>query len=396
MDTNSRARVLVLGGGYAGMLAAARIARRNVAAVTLIDQRPSFVQRIRLHEVLAGAAVPEVAYGPALARRGVQFVQARVVGLDPARQEVQIAANGATRRLGYDILVLALGSTGAADVPGAATHGLRLDDPTTLAHANTELRRLAGAGGNVLVVGGGLTAIESAAELAEQLPGLRVTLAMGGALGAGFSPAAVQHLRAGLVRLGVTIHEGARVTALERGQAWLASATALAYDQCVWAGGFIAPSLLAEAGLSADGQGRAFVSAALHLPGNPTIFVAGDCAAAGNAGRTIRMGCVSALPMGAHAGENVAALLAGAPLRPFSFGFPGRNVSLGRRDGLVQLTDPHDRPSGRVLTGWAGATVKELICRMTLEAVRGELHSGLPLYRWRSGNGWWAAPAVVA
>lgn len=396
MHIHRAARVLVLGGGYAGMLAAARVARHGRARVTLIDRRPRFVQRIRLHEALAGADVPGLDYAPALARRGVDFLQAQVCGVDPARQEVAIAGPGGERRLGYDYLIVCLGSATAADAPGVAAHATRLNDPAAVARASGALRALAARGGRALVVGGGLTAIESAAELAARLPGLRVDLAPGDALGAAFSPPAARHLRAALLGLGVTIHDGARVEALEPGAAWLAGGPALAYDSCVWAGGFVAPALLAAAGLPVDGQGRALVTPALHVSGNPTIFVAGDSAAAGDAGRAIRMGCVSALPLGAHAGENVAAALAGRAPRPFQFGFPGRNVSLGRRDGLVQFTDPRDRPTGRVLTGRAAATVKELVCRMTFESVRGELRSGLPLYHWAGGDGWWAEPAPAA
>lgn len=396
MQNHTAGRVLVLGGGYAGMLAAARAARAGSAQVTLIDQRAGFVQRIRLHEALAGAELAGLAYAPALARRGIGFVRARVAGIDPARQEVRLAGAGAERRLGYDALVVALGSATAATGPGVAEHALRLDDPAAIARSAAELRALAAAGGRALVVGGGLTAIETAAELAAQLPGLRVTLAAPDPLGAGYSPAGARYLEAALRGLGVALQIGARVAALEPGRAWLANGEALAYDRCVWAGGFAAPALLAAAGLPVDGQGRALVTPALHAPGNPTLFVAGDSAAAGDAGRAIRMGCVSALPLGAHAGDNVAAALAGAPLRPFGFGFPGRNVSLGRRDGLIQLTDRRDRPTGRILTGWAGATVKELVCRMTLEAVRGELRTGLPLYQWLGGEGWWAPAAAAA
>lgn len=396
MHRRGMARVLVLGGGYAGMLAAARVARRGNAAVTLIDQRAGFVQRIRLHEALAGATVPTLAYGPALARRGIRFAQARVVGIDPARQAVQVAADGAEQRLGYDYLIVALGSFATARVPGAADYTLRLDDPQAIGQASGSLRRLASSGGHALVVGGGLTGIETAAELAGQLPGLRVTLMAGESFGQGYSAAAARYLRASLAGLGVQLYESGRVVAMEPGRAWLDSGAPLAYDACVWAGGFAAPALLAEAGLPTDAQGRAMVTPALHIGGNPTLFVAGDSAAAGDEGRAVRMGCVTALPLGTHAGENVAAALAGSPLRPFSFGFPGRNISLGRRAGLVQFTDRRDRPIARIVTGMAAATVKELVCRMTLEAVRGELRTGLPLYHWLGGDGWWAAAARAA
>src|SRR5687768_4983879 len=109
--SHGSARVLVLGGGYAGMLAAARIAQEGRAQLTLIDKNPFFVQRIRLHEMLAGRQAPGIAYQPALARRGIGFLQRCVEGIDPNRQEVVVSASdGIGQRLGYDTLVIALGS----------------------------------------------------------------------------------------------------------------------------------------------------------------------------------------------------------------------------------------------------------------------------------------------
>jgi NADH dehydrogenase len=389
-------RVLILGGGYAGMLAAARAAHGGRARVTLVDQRASFVQRIRLHELLAGAAVPGLAYAPALARRGVSFLQARAEGIDPARQEVSVAAPGKpTQRLGYDLLLVALGSATGASIPGVMSHALRLNSPPAITATSAQLRALAARGGHVLIGGGGLTAIETAAELAAQRPGLRVTLVSRGQLGAGYSPGGARHLAQSLGGLGVEVVEGVAVTALEAQTAWLADGRSLDYDSCVWAGGFEAPALLREAGLAVDAQGRALVTPTLQAHGQPTIFVAGDSAAAGDGGQAIRMGCVSAEPMGAHAGSNIAALSAGGQPQPFQFGFFVRCVSLGRRDGLVQFVDAQDRPAERIVTGQGAAVVKELICRMTLESVRGELRTGLPLYAWPHGGRWWAGPVAA-
>lgn len=57
-------RVVIVGGGYAGLMAAARIGRENKAEVTLVDGQPSFTHRIRLHETLAGAAPKTFGYAP--------------------------------------------------------------------------------------------------------------------------------------------------------------------------------------------------------------------------------------------------------------------------------------------------------------------------------------------
>lgn len=397
MRTTSTPRVLILGGGYAGMIAAARIARGRPARVTLLDQRSAFVQRIRLHELLAGARPAGIAYRPALARRGVAFLQGRVEGIDPARQEVTVALEGQrSKRLSYDLLLIALGSATVAGVPGVERHALRLDDPRSIIIASRRMHELAERGGRVLIVGGGLTAIETAAELAAQRSGLRVTLATRGALGVGYSTAAASHLAHSLAGLGVEVVEGISIEGLEAGAAWLADSGRLDYDACVWAGGFAAPGLLAEADMPVDGQGRALVTPTLQVRGHPSIFAAGDSAAAGDGPQTIRMGCVSAEPMGAQAGVNLAAVVAGEQPAPFRFGFFVRCVSLGRRDGLVQFVTAQDQALERVLLGRPAALVKELICRMTLDSLRGELHTGLPLVAWPHSGQWWATAAAAA
>lgn len=378
-------KILILGGGYAGLMAASRASHAGPAVqVTLIDARPSFTQRIRLHETLAGRKPKTLDYASLLGRRGARFVQARVESLDPGRRRVLARSfDGARIELDYDILVLALGSATRASVPGVAEHAVRLDDPAALREAAARIAALAGAGGRVLVAGGGLTGIEAASELAERHPGLRVTLATRGRVGDGYSADGGAHLRRRLTGLGVEILDDASVASLEADRASLTGGGSLPFDLCVWAGGFEAPALAREAGLAVDPAGRALVDPALRALGHPEILVAGDAAVATLPdGRAIRMGCVSAMPLGAHAGETILRRLRGEEPRPFAFGFAIRCISLGRRDGLVQFVEPDDTPLSRVWTRRRAAFIKELICRMTYEVPRWELRTGLRLYRW--------------
>lgn len=375
-------RVLIVGGGYAGLMAAARAARAGAAQVTLVDARAGFEQRIRLHETLAGARPRTLAYAPLLARRGVGFVQATVEALEPRRGRVQArAADGAALALDYDQLVLALGSRTATDTPGAAEHALRLDDQTAVTRAADRVQAAAATRGRVLVVGGGLTGIETATELAERFPALRICLASSAALGAGYSEAAQAHLRARLTALNIELLEHAPVVALERGQALLAGGLALPFDLCVWSAGFRAPDLGRAAGLEVDRLGRICVGATLQVPDFPNILVAGDAAAVAGAPH-IRMSCASAMPLGAQAGANLARLLRGEPPEPLAFGFTARCVSLGRGDAMLQFVAPDDTPLARVWTRRSAAVVKELICRMTISVIQQELRSGWALYRW--------------
>lgn len=379
-ETNDHPKILILGGGYAGVMAASRLVINGVRAeIILVDARPELVQRIRLHETLAGSTPRTLPYR-LLERRGIRFVQARVEALEPWRRRVLARSQDGERlELEYDTLIYALGSRTAAPAPGVAEQAIRLDDPAELRQAHERLEP----GMRVLVVGGGLTGIEAATELAERFPGLQVTLATRGRIADGWSPAATGHFLQRFRELGIELREEVAVESAE------------GFDLCVWAGGFEALPLAREAGLPTDAAGRVRVDDTLRVPGHPEIFVAGDAAvAAGAGGWMIRMGCVSALPMGAHVGENVARVLRGREPKPFPFAIVIRCVSLGRKDGLVQFTAADDAPTGRVWTRRLAAFVKEMICQMTYWVMRGELGLGIRLYRW-SGPPKSFAPAAA-
>ncbi len=366
-DKHDNHKILILGGGYAGVMAASRLLINGVRAdITLVDARTELVQRIRLHETLAGSTPKTLPYR-LLERRGVRFVQARVESLEPGhRKAVARTAGGERLELEYDTLIYALGSrTAAAPMRGA----VRLDDPAELRQTYERLE----AGKRVLVVGGGLTGIEAATELAERHPELKITLATQGRIADGWSTAATEHFLRRFRELGIELREEVSVE------------TAEGFDLCIWAGGFEALPLAREAGLSTDANGRVRVDDTLRVPGHPEIFVAGDAAvAAGAGGWMIRMGCVSALPMGAHVGENVARVLQDREPKPFPFAIVIRCLSLGRKDGLVQFTAADDAPTGRVWTRRAAVIVKEMICQMTYWVMRGELRLGIRLYHWAS------------
>jgi NADH:quinone reductase (non-electrogenic) len=109
--------VVVIGGGYAGVMAANRLTQRDDVTVTLINPRPTFVERIRLHQLVGGSYDAVVDYREVLGD-GVGLLVDTVTRVDPAERSVTLAAGGT---VGYDYLVYAVGS-GSADprVPGAA------------------------------------------------------------------------------------------------------------------------------------------------------------------------------------------------------------------------------------------------------------------------------------
>jgi NADH dehydrogenase FAD-containing subunit len=281
--------------------------------------------------------------------------------------------------------VLALGSTTSAPLPGIAEHAVRLNNLHELRAASQQVRGLAERGGRILVAGGGMTGIEMATELAERFPTLRITLATNGAFGRDYTPTARAYLRAVFQHMGIDLREHASIGALEAGVAHLADGDTIQFDMCVWSGGFVASPLARAAGLATDGSGRVTVDPTLRALGHPEVYVAGDAAAVPFGAGTLRMGCVAALPLGAHAGDNIARQARGHELRPFDMGFVIRCISLGRRNGLVQTTDRDDTARQRFFQHKTAAWIKEAICRMTFETVRWEMRSSQRLYAWPAG-----------
>jgi NADH dehydrogenase FAD-containing subunit len=327
-------RILILGGGYAGSLAAARIARRGVP-VTLVDANVGLVERIRLHQVLAGDEIVPVPFAKLFRKLPVDVVRTRVEGLDRARKRV-VTTDGF---LDYDRLIYALGSTND------------IVDPRKVRAAK-----------KVAIVGAGLTGIETAAELAERHPRLELTLIDSGRLGAQLSDRAASYLREWLVSRGVAIVEQTRVETADA-------------DVLLWCNAFRVSGIARDAGLHVNARGQIVVDEQLRSS-DPSIYAVGDAAAF----RDVRMGCVSAMPMGAYAADAIT----GHAKEPFRFAFGIKCISLGRTAGIIQMLHADDSPKDSFIGGRPAAWIKELICRFTVAAIKLEA-KGIP-YQWPKPN----------
>lgn len=211
------------------------------------------------------------------------------------------------------------------------------------------------------MVGGGLTGIESTAEIAERFPDVDVSLFDAGVIGRDLSAGAHRHLREWMGAHNVTLRDNTRV----------ADESAVAADLVIWCASFVASPIAREAGLQVNERGQIIVDENLRSS-DPAIFAAGDAAAF----RDVRMGCVSAMPMAAYAAD----FMTGATREPFRFAFGIRCISLGRRDGIIQFVCADDSPRDAFLGGRPAAWVKELICRYVMMSIRLE-KMGVP-YSW--------------
>lgn len=339
-------RILILGGGYGGALAAARIAKRGVP-VTLVDANSALVERIRLHQVAAGDDVAPIPYSRLFRDLPVEVVQARVTAIDRERRRVQTTDG----EVAYDKLVYALGS-----VSETPEHAVSVGDPLTIRARLRDAK-------HVVIVGGGLTGIELTAEIAERHPHLDVTLVDSGLLGADMSSRARRHLLQWMHDHHVTLLENTRVTSVDEEGVTFADGQHLFASVVIWCGAFRVSEIAREAGLEVNARGQVVVDEHLRSS-DPSIYAIGDAASAAG----LRMSCAVALPMGTY----VADLLTGDTSEPFRFAFVIRCISLGRHDGIIQFVHADDSPKELALTGRPAAWVKELVCRYTVLSLRVE------------------------
>jgi NADH dehydrogenase len=353
--------IVVVGGGYAGVMAANRLAPH--AAVTLVNPRPQFVERIRLHQLVAGNDDAVVDYADVLSD-GVHLLVDGADRIDASVRTVELTS-GAT--LSYDYLVYAVGSTGSvpAGVPGAREFAFPLSE---LEQAQRLTARMADVplSAPVVVVGGGLTGIEAASEFAEA--GRLVTL-VGATLAPSLSKSGRRSVAKALRKLGVTVIEDS-VAAVTSDAVVLAEGQTLPSAATVWTAGFGVPGLAAASGLATDDLGRLLTDETLTSVTDPRIVGTGD--AASPSGLPYRMSCQASLPMGATAANTILSRLEGAEPARISVPMAAQCISLGRSAGTVQLHRKDDTPTNLYISGRTAALVKEQVCRWTVKWMAGE------------------------
>ncbi|GAA2451325.1 FAD-dependent oxidoreductase [Actinomadura vinacea] len=368
-------RILVLGAGYAGAYVAGTLARRLSPAdteITVVNAVPDFVQRLRLHQLAAGQQIGTPKLADVFAGTGILLRLARVTAVDPERQVVAVADAGGGGELGYDTLVYALGSHVADHgVPGAAEHAFNVAARPSALRLRERLDSLDGRaeGGSVLVVGDGLTGIETATEIAESRPGLSVTLVARGELGAPLSAGARRHLRQACDRLGLTVLEHTSVESVEATRVLCADGTALASDATVWTAGFAVSPIAAAGGLEVTENGRIVVDRTMRSVSHPNVYAVGDSVhAIGDNGRPLPMSCASAGYTGMQAIAAIVGRLTGRTIPQTKLEYVANHISLGRRDGILQLVDDQAQAKPKYMGGRKAARIKAAILRTSLWA----------------------------
>jgi NADH dehydrogenase len=378
-----RTHVVVVGGGYAGTLAANHLRRCADVDVTLVNPRRVFVERIRLHQLVADTGAATADYGTLLGD-GIRLVVDAVGRIATADRRVLLASGA---ELDYDYLIYAVGSSGAvpSGVPGAAEFAYSVADLESAQRLRYALADLPLAA-PITVVGGGLTGIETASELAER--GRSVTLVCGGILGPSLSKRGRRSVAKRLRNLGVTVLESVlepiRAAQVRWDAVELSDGAVLPSAATVWTAGFAVPDLAARSGLRTDAVGRLLTDETLTSIDDQRVVAAGDAAAP--SGQPLRMSCQAAGPLGAQAANTVLSRIAGRTPAVLNQAFVGQCISLGRTHGTVQLARTDDTPVNMIVSGRSAASIKEAICKGTLWAIRREAAKPGSYFWLKGGN----------
>jgi NADH dehydrogenase FAD-containing subunit len=370
-------RILVLGAGVAGLLFTLRLAgkvARESVQITLVDASDTFIVRPRLHEFATKQRDFRRTFRAILRHTPVQFLQARVISLDPSQHRVTVQVEPEHQQdLTYDYLVYALGSlTDRHSVPGVAdyAYSLSASGPFSASALRDTLPAIAERSGQVVVCGGGATGIETAAQVKSVYPQITVSLVTRGPLALSWDTSVAEAIRRRLVRLGIEIVEQSQVQAVHSHRVVLDQGRELACSLCIWTAGFVVKPLAREAGLAVNERDQMLVDPFLRSVSNPEIYAMGDAASPIEQPGVahVRMSAFTAGIMGAHGADCVSAMLRGKTPKPLSFAYLAQAIALGRHHAIFFPLSADDRPRPPYITGWVGSLVRAAAVNFVVRA----------------------------
>jgi NADH dehydrogenase len=380
---NGQRHVAIVGGGFAGVGCARRLAGRSDVRVTLVDRNNYHQFQPLLYQVATSQLAPsDVAYSLRKLFREDANVDVKlgdVTSIDPATRTLETSDG---QRFTADALVLAAGSQpNFFRTPGAQEHAFplySLEDATRLrsrilgvfedADRDPALIDLGAL--NFVVVGGGPTGVETAGALADlihetlsvEYHHLAVSAAqvhvvdLGHALLGPFSDRAHDYVAKVLGRKGVRLHLGVAVTEVAPGHVTLADGTTIATHCVVWGGGIMAPQVAGAASLPQGRGGRIDILPDLSVDGAPAVYAVGDVAniPSPDGGTLPQLGSV-ALQSGAWAADNLLADFAGRPRKTFHYHDKGIMAMIGRGAAIAEVgAHRHELHGVIAFSAWLG------------------------------------------
>lgn len=416
MKPESKQRIVVVGGGAGGLELVVRLAKKlkrdDTAEVVLVDKNPSHIWKPLFHEVATGSMDSyhdEAAYRSLARKHGFLFVLGEVTAFDLERQIIDVApvddemgrAMLPGRQLTFHRLVVAVGSlSNDFGIEGVTTWARQLDSREQAERFHTrfvaELNRVNSMESEeaelaVVIVGGGATGVELAADMHNVVKRLRdygyehfsqdrLTVSIIEAA-PGLLPRLPDRIGASveqeLNRIGVTVRTGTMVSAVEEDAVVTSEGERIRSDISVWAAGVRAPAWLAACGMPTDRLGRIEVTPQLQVKGHPAVFAIGDCCACFNEdGTEVPPRAQAAHQMASVAAKNLLADRRGKAMKSFVYQDFGSLVSLSKFSTVGNLMGNLMR--GTVfIEGWMARMVYLSLYRMHQRAVHGTFTTGL-------------------
>lgn len=338
--------VVVIGAGYAGLSACLDLGRQaerrewsHEFQVVLVNEDHDHTFATELHSLAVGMEDEADVRVPLdrVLRLPVRLEVGRVEAVDTARRAVYLGSE----TVDYDHLIVAVGSVPEDyGVEGVRRFGHTLTDTASALDLRGHLDSLAARGwGSVVLVGGGLTGVELAAEIKDVYRGRLevVLLEAGAAIMAGIEPALAEASRRLLEEKGVQVRAGTQIAAVHGRTVEVREGEPLPYDCLIWTAGVRANPLLARSGFAVDRRDRALTDAYLRARHRSREWVAGDCAAFPMAqGGFLAPTAQAAEQGGRVVAHNVLRALHGLDPEPFEPRIRGFFASLGEWEAVGQ------------------------------------------------------------
>lgn len=335
--TQIKRRIVVVGGGYSGLWAAANaqdVAREcgSPLSIMLVSKDGYLEHRPRLYE--KNPDMLRVAVGDLVESLGIRLVIGVATLIDSREKIITVVGANGTQVLGYDRLVLATGSElRQLPIPGMAEFGWNIDSYKGAKAFDDHLKAIAGAlsepaNNTFVIIGAGMTGIELAAEMRDRIEqhagpvaaqAARIILVERGAdVGPTFGDEPRPVIKQALELAKVELRLGTGVVSVQRDSVMLTTGEEIATATTVMTVGMSASALTEQIPGKRDESGRLFVDDNLQVIGVEHVYATGDvaCAYADDTNMAI-MSCQTSRTMGKYAGRNAACDLLGQPFRRY-------------------------------------------------------------------------------
>ncbi|QOL49214.1 NAD(P)/FAD-dependent oxidoreductase [Massilia litorea] len=420
MEDGLQSEIVIVGGGAGGLELACKLGRKlGPARVMLVDTRLYHIWKPSLHEVAAGTLdihQEGLSYQMLAHDNGFTFIYGPMTALDHVARRITVGAVRALdgedvlheRHIDYGSLVIAVGSTSNYfGVPGAREHTISLNATEdaerfrlrmlrlmAVAEQAREERKDAEAALDVVIIGGGATGVELAAELREASGvyatygfsrlqvkrDVRITLLEGAPRILAPLPERVSNAALKLLdERGIRVVNNCRVTKIEADRVLDHDGHVYPASLCVWAAGIRAPEFLGTLGLPVNKGGQIEVDGQLRVKGVPGVYALGDCAACIDAaGKPVPPRAQAAHQQADYLLKEFVRRAAGKPHndKPYQYRDYGSLVSLGKTTSVGSLMGSLSGASWFV-EGMVGRVMYTSLHLMHHQAVLGAMRTGV-------------------